>query len=233
MILGLFRAPVPWLWWLRKGEPVLRLVTNNTPAPLDVPPVLRVALDGVHRAGYAVLGPVTLVLRPRETVALTGALGTGKTTLLRVISGLEQGQLGQIARPERISAIFADPALLPWRTCRENLTLTLGISALTAENALAEVGLGGLGGDYPDQLTPAQQIRLALARALACDPQVLLMDDPFAALPPDEAEALMSLYHRLMAGRALATLLATNDARLAARLAQRTLRLTGTPASLR
>lgn len=206
---------------------MLRLIANNSPTAQDAPPVLRVTLEKMARGGKVVAGPVALVLRPRETVALTGSETAAKTTLLRVIAGLEPAGQGEIVRPDRITAIFGDPALLPWRTCRGNLTATLGITALAAENALAEVGLAGRGGDFPEQLSPSQRLKLALARALAPDPQVLLLDDPFAQLSAPEAEAMMILFERLTASRNVATVIATQNARLAARLAQRMLRLTG------
>lgn len=209
------------------GAPMLRLIANNSPAAPDAPPVLRVVLDRVVQGAKVVLGPVDLVLRPRETVALTGSETAAKTALLRVIAGLDPAPQGEVVRPDRITAVFGDPALLPWRTCRGNLTTTLGISALEAENALAEVGLAGRGGDFPEQLSPAQQLQLALARALAPNPQVLLLDDPFATLSAPETETMMTLFERLTASRSVATVIATQNARLAARLAQRMLRLTG------
>ncbi|MCB1332196.1 MAG: ABC transporter ATP-binding protein [Roseivivax sp.] len=190
------------------------------------------ALNGVSLHGRPILGPVSLTLARGETVALTGPSGIGKTTLLRVIAGLERNQPGAVSRPDQIAMVFQEPTLLPWRTLRQNLTLMLGIGAERAEAALAEVGLGGRGDDVPGQLSLGQQRRLALARAFAAEPDLLLMDEPFVSLDAALADEMMALFERLRARHPVATLIVTHDMGEARRLADRVLRLEGNPATL-
>lgn len=212
----------------------LRLVTDNTqtPAAQALPPVLDIALTGLSLRGRPILGRIGFQLHPGETVALTGPSGVGKTTLMRAIAGLEKGYSGRIACQGRLAMVFQEPTLLPWRSLRDNLVLPLGISAEAAETALAEVGLGGRGGDVPGQLSLGQQRRLSLARAFAGAPSLLLLDEPFVSLDAALADEMMSLFETLRARRTLATLIVTHDMTEARRLASRILRLSGSPAEL-
>lgn len=193
--------------------------------------VARLDLPGVTFAGRPVLGPVGFDLRAGETVALTGPSGVGKTTLLRILAGL-QPHRGTVERPDRLGMVFQEPTLLPWRSLRDNLTLPLRISADAAEDALTEVGLGGRGDDFPRQLSLGQQRRMALARAFAGDPELLLMDEPFVSLDTKLADEMMTLFEALRARRTVTTLLVTHVMSEAERLATRTLRLSGAPATL-
>ncbi|MEI4469976.1 ATP-binding cassette domain-containing protein [Frigidibacter sp. MR17.24] len=201
---------------------------------------LALALDIRHggplAAGGRVLGPMRLDVAVGETVALTGPSGVGKSTLLRLAAGLDRGFAGTRRSAGRLAVVFQDPALLPWRSAGANLCLATGIGAGAAADWLARVGLPGLHDSFPGQLSLGQQRRLALARAFAADPDLLLMDEPFVSLDPATAEAVLSLYERLRderrGHRPLATLLVTHSATEAARLATRTLALTGRPARL-
>lgn len=178
------------------------------------------------------LGPLTLALRNDETVALTGPSGVGKTTLLRILAGLERRYRGRRAVTERVAVVFQEPVLLPWRTARQNLSIIAAISETDADRWLGEVGLEGLGERYPSELSLGQQRRLSLARAFAAKPDLLLMDEPFVSLDPVLAEEMMGLFERLNAARACATLLVTHVEAEAARLATRTVRLEGRPARI-
>ena len=196
----------------------------------EAEPAVRLELE---RGGPAnLLGPGTFTLAPRETVALTGASGVGKTTLLRIIAGLETRFEGRRFVPERIAMVFQEPALLPWRTAQQNLAIMAGVSDVEAELWLAEVGLSGLGRRYPAELSLGQQRRLSLARAFAAKPDLLLMDEPFVSLDPSLADEMMALFERLNAARSCATLIVTHVMAEASRLATRILRLEGRPARI-
>jgi NitT/TauT family transport system ATP-binding protein len=196
------------------------------------PVLLSVDLRAVRAGGAQILGPVAFDVAQGETLALTGPSGVGKTTLLRVISGLHGDLDGSVTRPGRISAVFQEPVLLPWRSALANLTLTARIDRNAAMHWLAAVGLGFQAQLFPGQLSLGQQRRLALARAFAMRPDLLLMDEPFVSLDAALADEMMTLFETLRAAQATTTILVTHDAREAARLASRVLRLDGRPATL-
>lgn len=198
-----------------------------TPPP---DPALSVEIPGHARGGTPVLGPIAFTLARGETLALTGPSGIGKTTLLRLIAGLDPAEGADIRRSGTLSVVFQEPTLLPWRSALDNLTLTTGIGRDEAAQWLAEVGLRGMGERFPNRLSLGQQRRLALARAFAARPAVLLMDEPFASLDAETAARMRDLFARLRAARPVATLLISHDAAEVAQLADRELRLGGQPA---
>ncbi|WP_348539429.1 ATP-binding cassette domain-containing protein [Shimia sp. R9_1] len=179
------------------------------------------------------MADLSLTLSAGETVAITGPSGIGKTSMLRILAGLETGFSGTVQRPERVAMVFQEPTLLPWRSLRDNLYLATGASAQKAEAKLIDVGLKGLGDRFPGQLSLGQQRRLSLARAFVADPQILLMDEPFVSLDEALAEEMMGLFEELRAGTDVATVLVTHVPKEAERLADRVLRLEGRPATFR
>ena len=193
--------------------------------------VLDVNLTGHRRGTTAILGPLNLTLHAHETAALTGPSGIGKTTLLRLIAGLEPAQ-GRITVRGRLAVVFQEPTLLPWRNALQNLCLATGVLPSEAETLLTQVGLHGLGTRFPTQLSLGQQRRLALARAFAVKPALLLMDEPFVSLDPALAAEMMTAFTTLRAQRPLTTLIVTHDPGEARALATRRLHLSGTPATL-
>jgi NitT/TauT family transport system ATP-binding protein len=143
------------------------------------------------------LAGVSFAVADREIVAVVGPNGSGKSTLLRLISGLIAPDSGTIAiggepvadADPRVGLVFQEPRLLPWRRARDNVTFPLELAgvggpqrARRAEDLLALVGLSAFAEAYPHQLSGGMRQRLAIARALARDPSVLLLDEPFSAL---------------------------------------------------
>ncbi|NBQ50342.1 MAG: ABC transporter ATP-binding protein [Marivivens sp.] len=187
-------------------------------------------MDGFAIRGTPILGRLVLDVARGETVALTGPSGIGKTTLLRIIAGLETGYHGKVRLRGVPAVVFQEPTLLRWRTLAQNLCLATRISERDALDHLARVGLADKADLFPDQLSLGQQRRLSLARAFALRPDILLMDEPFVSLDPSLAEEMMTLFEKLRADDQPATLLITHEEREAERLADRIVRLDGRPA---
>jgi NitT/TauT family transport system ATP-binding protein len=149
-------------------------------------------LEMRYGAAEPVLGGVSLDVAEGQVVSLIGPSGSGKSTVLRAIAGLHSPSGGAVelgVAPRALGFLFQDDALLPWRTARQNVALGLrlrgaarGDAEAEAERWLERLGLVGLAGRYPRQLSGGQRKRVALAQVLALRPRLLLMDEPFASL---------------------------------------------------
>jgi NitT/TauT family transport system ATP-binding protein len=124
-----------------------------------------------------------------EFIVVVGPSGCGKSTLIKLIAGLEEVTTGQIKRPNGVSMVFQAGALFPWLTVGDNLSLVLQQRGLSARQIVRKVrlylemvGLAELIAKYPRELSGGQRQRVGIARALAIEPQVLVLDEPFAAL---------------------------------------------------
>ena len=160
-------------------------------------------LDAVERVfanGVKALGPLDLKIQNGEFLSLLGPSGCGKSTALRIIAGLlapTSGTLRWLEDKPRIGFVFQDPTLMPWAIVRDNVRLPLDLMGVPrseaearAEAALARVGLNNFADAYPRALSGGMRMRVSIARALAARPEVLLMDEPFAALDEISRDAL-------------------------------------------
>ncbi|QXJ19508.1 ABC transporter ATP-binding protein [Actinomadura graeca] len=169
-----------------------------------------------------VLDGVDLEIRRGEFFALLGPSGTGKTTLLRVLAGLQSPDAGTVLAAPRRTTVYQEPRLVRARRVLPNVTLGLPRTSRKAgRRALDEVGLAGQGRSWPATLSGGEAQRVALARALVRDPQVLLLDEPFAPLDALTRLQMQDLVAELCARHRPAVLLVTHDVDEALRLADR------------
>ena len=160
-----------------------------------------VALRGVSKTfptGTHALSGLDLEVRPGEFLALLGPSGCGKSTALRIIAGLSEPTEGAVewaatatsaGNENRIGFVFQEPTLMPWTNVFNNVLLPLNLHGAPASQAagrvdavLGRVGLQQFGRAYPRELSGGMRMRVSIARALVTEPQLLLMDEPFAAL---------------------------------------------------
>jgi len=182
---------------------------------------------GLSRAfgGRVVLDGVDLDIAPGEFVAMLGVSGTGKSTLLRALAGLDREVTGELSVPGPVAVAFQEPRLLPWRRVLANVALGLRVpdAGAVAGRALEEVGLTERAGAWPLTLSGGEAQRAALARALVREPSLLLLDEPFSALDALTRIAMHRLVLRLWERHRPAVLLVTHDVDEALILADRVL----------
>lgn len=194
--------------------------------------MIRLALCRKQFGGQLVLGEIALVLHPGERLAILGPSGIGKSTLLRILAGIDRDFDGQLKSPRRVAMVFQEPTLLPWRSVADNLRLTTNASPASIAGVLDAVGLSAHAAKFPGQLSLGQQRRVALARALTAEPDVLLLDEPFASLDDALAEEMRELVVRLLSDSAMGLVLVTHARADAHAICARVVRLIGSPAQL-
>jgi sulfonate transport system ATP-binding protein len=186
-----------------------------------------VVVNNLRRAygDRLIIRNLNLRIERGEFVALLGESGCGKTTLLRALAGLDPIEGGRINAPRRPAVVFQEPRLLPWDTLWRNVSLGLAAPDpyARAASALAEVGLGDRLDDWPRNLSGGQAQRVALARALVQEPELLLLDEPFAALDALTRIRMHDLVRELVAKHRPGVLLVTHDVDEAIALADRIL----------
>ena len=195
-------------------------------------------------AGVPVLHDVSFTIGPHEFVCLIGPSGCGKTTLLRVIDGLLPPDSGEVlidgaaaAGPgPRIGFVFQSFRLLPWRSVLDNVAFPMELQgvarvarAARAREYLRVVGLDTFALRYPGQLSGGMQQRVGLARALTLEPEILLMDEPFAALDAQTREFMQLELSRICEERRLAVIFVTHSLDEALYLADRVILLRPNP----
>ena len=180
-----------------------------------------------------ILGSCQLKLQAGERLSVLGPSGIGKSTLLRIIAGLDSRYEGNVKRPEGIAYMFQGPNLLDWRNCYQNLMIFhRDASQEEAQAALEQVGLDDKGLSYPRQLSLGQQRRLALARTFLSKTDLVLLDEPFTSLDPKLKGEMLELTRDLL-DKSEATLIhVTHDAMESDFLASKAVELQGTPAAL-
>jgi ABC-type nitrate/sulfonate/bicarbonate transport system ATPase subunit len=200
--------------------------------------ILQKIYNGGEGSRLTIAG-LSFEVREGELVCVLGPSGAGKTTTLNIIAGLDSNFEGKVsfpgAKPPRLSYVFQDPRLLPWRTLIENTALPLKGRADARDMAalwLDRVGLAGSHNLYPGQASIGMQRRAAIARAFAFGPTVLLMDEPFVSLDEKAAQELRSLFLELWRSERVTTLFVTHNVAEAAALATRVLVFSGCPARI-
>lgn len=206
---------------------VARAVSNSA-SPAQ--PTVRVERLVRRFNGNAVLRGVDLQIARGEFLALLGKSGSGKSTILRALAGLDEGVdgTGRITVPERRSVLFQDSRLLPWKNVVDNVILGLETPEAQelALKALEEVGLQHRTGVWPKTLSGGEQQRVALARSLVRNPDLILADEPFSALDALTRIRMQRLLLDLCGRHQPSVLFVTHDVEEALRLADRVLILT-------
>jgi NitT/TauT family transport system ATP-binding protein len=207
---------------------------------------MALTLDAVTKrfGDFTALSEVSLTVRPGEFVCLVGASGSGKSTLLSLIAGLTPPTSGTVALdgapvtgpgPDR-GLVFQSGAVYPFRTVARNVAFGLEMLPISkAERArrvdwyLAETGLQKLRDHLPKQLSGGQKQRVAIARALACEPAVLLLDEPFGALDVQTKEDMQVFIRRVWRDTGTTVVMVTHDVEEAVFLGQRVVVLACNP----
>jgi ABC-type nitrate/sulfonate/bicarbonate transport system ATPase subunit len=180
-----------------------------------------------------VLDDFAFSLAEGEVAALVGPSGCGKTTLLRIIAGLDRDFDGSVTLPAHgtLGMVFQEPRLLPWRTVEQNVRLAAPQATDSSLDTLFHtLGLAAHREHYPGELSLGLARRVALARAFAVEPDLLLLDEPFVSLDAALAARLREELAELVSRRPVTTLLVTHDVDEAIGLADRLLLLSVSPA---
>jgi NitT/TauT family transport system ATP-binding protein len=195
-------------------------------------------LTGVAKtypSGTSALSPTTLDIARGSFVSLVGPSGCGKSTLLRLLADLLAPSVGEIERSaggKDIGFVFQDATLMPWANVAANVSLPLSLKDRSAENVaetLQRLGLDGFAGAYPRELSGGMQMRASIARAIVTNPQVLLMDEPFAALDEFTRFRLNDDLHLLWQQNKWTVVFVTHSIREAVFLSQRVIVISPRP----
>ncbi|MFY1679374.1 MULTISPECIES: ABC transporter ATP-binding protein [unclassified Streptomyces] len=214
--------------------------TTDAPGASTTPPAARIARVSKTFAGptgpQAVLDDIDLTIERGEFVTILGASGCGKSTLLNLVAGLDQPTTGTVHTPRRPALMFQEHALFPWLTAGKNIELALRLRGVPraerrhqADDLLRLVRLEGAHRKRLHQLSGGMRQRVAMARALAQRSELLLMDEPFAALDAITRDILHDELTRIHQKTGLTTLFVTHNVREAVRLSHRVVLLSSRP----
>ncbi len=175
------------------------------------PPVSLIRLQNVrkHYGSEQVIDDLSLSVEAGEVIGVQGPSGSGKTTMLRLIAGLEKPDAGTVnCESDKLACVFQEPRLLPWKTALENVALPLRAIGQAKARArshardwLDKMGLIHAADRYPRQLSGGMAQRVGLARALALEPEVLLLDEPFSALDAERRSSVRRTLENMLAER--------------------------------
>ena len=225
-----------------------RIAVSAVRKSFTLKPGQTVTVDGVTSNRIPVLDGIDLTVDSGEFITLVGPSGSGKSVLLDVIAGLTEATSGtaridgvEVSKPHaRTAYVFQQYALFPWRTALQNVEYALEVRGVPAaerrdkaRHFLHLFGLKGFEDRFPSQLSGGMQQRVAIARALSTDPQVLLMDEPFAALDAQTRDILQSELLRIWEQIKTTVVFVTHSIDEAIYLADRVVVMTARPASVK
>ena len=212
------------------------MTSPDTPAAIDIRGACKTYPNGIRA-----LEPIDLTVRQGEFVTIVGPSGCGKSTLLRLIAGLSPSTAGSIVlserfSPPRLAYVFQSPTLMPWASVQANVRLPLALAGMPrsdadekTRHALELVGLQEFARSFPRELSGGMQMRVSIARALATEPRLLLMDEPFGALDEITRNRLDREFSELSARANLTVLFVTHSIYEAVFLSSRVLVMSPRP----
>ena len=205
--------------------------------PIELSMQIKVTnLSKSFEPGQKILSDINFSVNKGEILTILGPSGCGKSTILRILAGLDKPDSGNSEVNDSISFVFQQPLLLEWRTALENVMIPLELAGKKnvskAMECLELVGLTGNSGKYPDQLSGGMKMRVSLARALVTEPQIMLLDEPFAALDEMTRERLNEELLNLRARKNMTVLFVTHNIFEAVFISDKIIILGGEPAGI-